>query len=512
MTSLWLASRTETGADSRTAESATDPFEPDARYDEVVVGAGLTGLVTALLFARAGKRVAVLESRSIGAVATGRSTAKLSLLQGSQLQKIKAHTYQSIVQAYVDANRAGQEWMLEYASSRGVAVQRRDAVSYAGTAEGVETVGREFRLARAAGLDVRLVDRTDLPFETFGAVVLPDQAQFDPLDVLAALAADVRSLGGVIVENTRVTGVRASDPAEVRTSRGTVFGAHVHLTTGVPILDRGLYFAKLRALRSYAGSYEVPMGGGELPQSMYLSVDAPSRSIRTAPGRPTGDGSKGPATLIVGGNGHPVGRAGDTQRLVDDLHDWTARHFPGAVPTHSWSAQDYETPHRVPFVGYLPRGRGRIYFASGYDKWGMTNAVQAALTLVSDLSSDSPSWAKTLHHRATLPAAMASGLGANVATGWWALKGWAGVLTGPSTDALPIPAEGEGLIGRSGIHPTGTSTVGGRTCQVSAVCPHLGGVLTWNSAETSWDCPLHGSRFAPDGILLEGPTVHDLRV
>ncbi|RFA11881.1 FAD-dependent oxidoreductase [Subtercola boreus] len=501
MTSLWFDSRSETGAGI-----TTDPFEPDARYDEVVVGAGLTGLVTALLFARTGKRVAVLESRSIGAVATGRSTAKLSLLQGSQLQKIRAHTYQSIVQAYVDANRAGQEWMLDYASSSGVAVQRRDAVSYAGTAAGVETVGREFRIARASGLDVRLVDSTDLPFETFGAVVLTDQAQFDPLDVLTALAADVRALGGVIVENTRVTGVRASDPAEVRTSRGTVFGAHVHLTTGVPILDRGLYFAKLRAQRSYAGSYEVPESGA-LPQSMYLSVDAPSRSIRTVPGA-GGETS----TLIVGGNGHPVGRAGDTQRLVDDLHEWTARHFPGAVPTHSWSAQDYETPHRVPFVGYLPRGRGRIYFASGYDKWGMTNAVQAALTLFSDLSGDSPSWAKTLHHRATLPAAMASGIGANAATGWWALKGWAGVLAGPSTDALPLPAEGEGLIGRSGIHPTGTSTVGGRTCQVSAVCPHLGGVLTWNSAETSWDCPLHGSRFAPDGTLLEGPTARDLRV
>ncbi|RFA09540.1 FAD-dependent oxidoreductase [Subtercola boreus] len=507
MTSLWLASRSESDAPG----IATDPFEPGARYDEVIVGAGLTGLVTALLFARAGRRVAVLESRSIGAVATGRSTAKLSLLQGSQLQKIKAHTYQAIVQAYVDANTAGQQWMLDYASTRGVPVQRRDAVSYAGTPGGVETVGREFRLARSAGLDVRLVDTLDLPFETYGAVVLPDQGQFDPLDVLAALADDVRALGGVVIENTRVTGVRASDPAEVRTSRGVVSGARVHLTTGVPILDRGLYFAKLKALRSYAASYEVPVGkagGAALPQGMYLSVDAPSRSLRTVPGA----GGGAPETLIVGGNGHPVGRAADTQALVDDLHEWTALHFPGAMPTHSWSAQDYETPHRVPFVGYLPRGRGRIYFASGYDKWGMTNAVQAALTLFGDLMGDTPSWAKVLHHRVTLPAAIGSGIGANAATGWWALKGWAGALAGPATDALPMPAEGEGLIGRSGFRPTATSTVAGRTCQVSAVCPHLGGVLTWNRAETSWDCPLHGSRFAPDGTLLEGPTTRDLRV
>ncbi|PPF84104.1 FAD-dependent oxidoreductase [Subtercola sp. Z020] len=497
MTSLWLASP---------RDIPTDPFEPGARYDEVVVGAGLTGLVTALLFARAGKRVAVIEARSVGAVATGNSTAKLSLLQGSQLQKIKAHTYQSIVQAYVDANRAGQQWMLDYASSRGIPVQRRDAVSYAGTPDGVAAVEREYRLARSAGLDVRLTDRVDLPFETFGAVVLPGQAQFDPLDVLAALAADVRELGGVIVDETRVVGVKASAPAEVRTTRGDVFGEHVHLTTGTPILDRGLYFAKLKPLRSYSASYTVPSeGSASLPEGMYLSVDAPSRSLRTAPGA---DGS---SALIVGGNGHPVGRVSDTRALVDDLHAWTARHFPGAVPTHSWSAQDYETPHRVPFVGFLPRGRGRIYFASGYDKWGMTNAVQAALTLVGDLAGSTPEWAKVLHHRITLPAAIGSGIGANAATGWWALKGWASALAGPATDDLPVPPEGEGGIGRSGLRPTGTSTVAGRTCQVSAVCPHLGGVLSWNSAETSWDCPLHGSRFAPDGSLLEGPAVRDLR-
>ncbi|RFA20226.1 FAD-dependent oxidoreductase [Subtercola boreus] len=507
MTSLWLAS---------TPEITTDPFEPDARYDEVVVGAGLTGLTIALLFARAGRRVAVLESRSIGALATGKSTAKLSLLQSSQLQKIKAHTYQSVVQAYVDGNLAGQRWLLDYADSRGIAVQRRDAVSYAGTSEGVATVEREYRIAASAGLPVRLTDTTDLPFETFGAVVLPDQAQFDPLDILGALAADLRELGGVIIQGTRVIGVKAEKPARVRTSRGEVFGDHVLLTTGTPMLNRGLYFAKLSAKRSYAASYSLPADATLLPQGMYLSVDAPTRSVRTVPAKDgvTADaGAAGLAadTLIVGGNGHPVGREHDTQRLVDDLHEWTADHFPGAKPTHSWSAQDYETPHRVPFVGYLPRGRGRIYFASGYDKWGMTNAVQAALTLFGDITGDTPPWAKVLHHRVTLPAAIASGLGANAATGWWALKGWAGVLTGPATDDLPLPDEGQGFIARSGLRPTGTSTVDGRTCQVSAVCPHLGGVLTWNTAETSWDCPLHGSRFAPDGTLLEGPTTHDLR-
>ncbi|UFS60108.1 FAD-dependent oxidoreductase [Subtercola endophyticus] len=495
MTSLWLATSRDIG---------TDEFAEGARYDEVIVGGGLTGLVTAVLFAQAGKRVAVLESRFIGAVATGNTSAKLSLLQGSHLQNIKRHTYQAIVQAYVDGNRAGQQWMLDYAAERDIPVQRRDAVSYAGTPDGTETVEREFRVARLVGLDVRLKAELDLPFPTFGAVVLPDQAQFDPMDVLGALVTDIRELGGVIIENARVTGVAAKGGpggcARVRTAQGDVFADHVLLTTGTPILDRGLYFAKLKPQRSYVTSYRVP---GPIPSDMYLSVDSPSRSLRTA-------ADSGGDELLVGGNGHVTGREVSAKARVDDLQRWTERYFPGAELTHSWSAQDYETPHRVPFVGYLPRGRGRIYLATGYDKWGMTNAVTAALTLVSDILGDSPDWAEAMHHRVTLPAAIGSGIGSGAAVGWWAVKGWAGALTGPRVDALQPPNEGAGVIGRAGIRPVGVSTVDGATCAVSGICTHLGGVLSWNDAEASWDCPLHGSRFSSTGALLEGPATRDL--
>ena len=74
------------------------------------------------------------------------------------------------------------------------------------------------------------------------------------------------------------------------------------------------------------------------------------------------------------------------------------------------------------------------------------------------------------------------------------------------------PPEGDGVVGRSDGRPVAVSTVEGRTCALSAVCPHLGGVLRWNDAERSWDCPLHGSRFAADGTRLEGPALNDLAV
>src|SRR5690606_12393996 len=160
----------------------------------------MTGLTTALLLARAGCTVAVLEARSVGAVTTGHTTAKLSLLQGSVLSGILARGSSRVLKAYVEGNREGQEWMLRYLDDHGVEVQRRDAFTYAGSEDGIKSLDDEYRACLRAGLDVQRVDEVGLPFQTHGGIRLPDQAQFDPMDVLTALAVDVRAHGGVIVE------------------------------------------------------------------------------------------------------------------------------------------------------------------------------------------------------------------------------------------------------------------------------------------------------------------------
>jgi len=491
VTSLWL--------DQQRERIPSDAFESETHYDVVVVGAGLTGLVTALLLARAGCTVAVLEARFIGAVTTGHTTAKLSLLQGGVLSGILARGSSRVLKAYVEGNLEGQQWMLRYLNEHGVDVQRRDAFTYAGTEDGLKDLDAEFDACRTAGLDVQRVDDAGLPFETRGAIRLADQAQFDPMDVLAALAADVRSHDGVIVEGVRVSDIETGEPSRVNTHLGALRATTVVLATGVPILDRGLYFAKVKPSRSYAQAYRVP--GTVLPQGMYLSIDSPGRSLRTAP-----VGAE--ELLLVGGNGHTVGREPDTQRLVDDLEQWTQERFPGAVRTHAWSAQDYESMNLVPFVGWMPRTGHRVALATGYNKWGMTNAVAAALSITADVLDGSISWAKTLHHRITLPQDVLHSVTANAEVAGKLVSGWAQGALRPLPEE--DPGEGEGFVGAYDKEPTAVSTVDGTTCRLSAVCTHLGGIVSWNSAERSWDCPLHGSRFAADGRLLEGPAVEDL--
>lgn len=496
-TSLWWGRR---GTDPDGAPRVGDL--PGAA-DVVVVGAGLTGLCTAVLLARAGRPPVVLEGRAVGAGTTGHSTAKLSLLHGSVLQRLRQHAGREATRAYVEANRSGRNWLLDVLLERGVQVQPRDAMTYAVTPDGARLVRREGEVSRAVGLPV--VDLDDgaaagLPFPVEAGILLPDQHQFDPLDVLDVLRAELEERGGTVVEDARVTGMSWSRPWRVRTTRGDLVTDRVVLATQTPVLDRGLHFARLTAHRSYALAYEAPEQA-DLPRAMSLSLDDPARSLRTAP-------HAGREVLLVGGNGHRVGRGGSTRARVDDLHDWTRRHFPVGDPLYSWSAQDYRTARQVPSVGPVPGTGGGLLVATGFDKWGMTNAAAAAHVLAGDLLGRAPAYAVGLRSIGMSPRDVADAVRHNASVG----ARWVGdrvvrVVPGGMTED---PPEGVGRVEGGPLGPTATSTVDGRTCRVSGVCTHLGGVLTWNDAERSWDCPLHGSRFAADGTRLEGPATKDL--
>jgi glycine/D-amino acid oxidase-like deaminating enzyme/nitrite reductase/ring-hydroxylating ferredoxin subunit len=480
----------------------TDWFRAGAHYDVAVVGAGLTGLVTALLLARAGRQVGVLEARSVGAVTTGHSTAKVTLLQGTRLSTIVANHTERVAGAYVEGNREAQGWLTTYAAQHGLQIQRRDAYTYAGTRSGVSAVRREFDIARRLRLPVEMTDAVELPFPTYAAVCLPDQLQCNPVAVLSDVARELRSAGGVLIEGVRVIRVVPGERSQLITSAGGVTANDVVLATGIPFLDRGLYFAKVTAQRSYALAFRV---GAPIPRGMYISADSPTRSLRTAV-------HADEERLLVGGNGHPVGRQKTSpSELVADLTTWTTKWFQGAERTHAWSAQDYEAHGGVPFVGKMPCGGGHVYLATGYSKWGMTNAVAAAMRISGEILDQVPAWARTLGRRVSKPASAIRYLRANAAVGVAATEGWLGAELHPLKNEERSPAEGAGVVGVVAGKPVAISTVGGRTCAVSAICTHLGGIVRFNDLEKSWDCPLHGSRFAADGTVLEGPATNHLK-
>ncbi len=473
------------------------PPSPLAHHHEVlVVGAGITGLTTAVLLARRGVDVAVVDARRPGGGTTAKSTAKATLLHGTVGASIRAQHGPQAVAEYVAANRSGQDLIRQMCDDSGaVDVQIRDTWTYATSGKAAAAVAREHAAAREAGLPVGLAEPAELPFPTTAAVRLTGQLQINPVQYLAALLGELSALGVPVAWPHRVGRISADGDQLRATGAGglSTTARWVVLATLLPFPLRTLMFATTTAQRSYSLACRVD---GPLPQGMYLDAGSPSRSLRTALS------ATGEELLLVGGNGHPVGKRLPTSAHVEDLADWSREHFAVTDFTHRWSAQDYVSSDVLPQVGPSPLGPQGLLMAAGFGKWGITNGTAAAQILTGQILGEKPEWARVYAPRVTTGVSGWRRLAvSNAAVAADLAKGW---LLEPG-----LSPAGTGV--RRGIPtPRAVSTVAGQRRTCSAVCTHLGGIVRWNDAESSWDCPLHGSRFAPDGEVLTGPAVEAL--
>ena len=480
----------------------------DVRCEVAVVGAGIAGLTTALLLARQGVDVRVLESRRVGDGCTGHTNAKCTVLHGSSFSQLRETHGADVTRRYAQANLAGLSWLADTAADADCAWETRSAVSWAsGGSDAVDSMESEVRAARDAGVrGARLTADVGLPLDDVAAaVLLPDQGQVDPYRYLLHLAAELEAAGGRLHEHTRARSVSWRGLPTVLTADGPrVVADRVVVATQVPFLDRGLFFARLEPYRSYQLAVRLPDAP---PEVMAISTGSPTRSYRDAPS------PQGGRVALVGGDGHKTGQGPSTWTHVRDLAAWAERVLgsgsgDSTVVEHRWSAQDYESPDDLPYVGRLLPTDDRVLVVTGLRKWGMTNGTAAALALAPMARGEAPpSWATVYDPaRVTLQESATSFISSNANVAKEMVLGWVTPDRGRHREL----AEGEGEVVRNGLVKVGRSKIDGVERQVSAVCPHLGGILSWNDADRSWDCPLHGSRFAPDGTMLQGPAVGDL--
>jgi len=488
--SLWLATAPDT---------SYPPLERDLATDVAVVGGGVAGLTTALLLKRAGLRVAVLEADRVGSGVTGCTTAKVSALQSSVYSTIRRRHGRETAQTYATASAAGVERLAALVAEEGIDcdLARRDAYTYALQPTERAKVEKEMRAAGEAGLPVEFVESMPVPFPVHGAVRLADQVQLQPVAYAQGLAAAIAGDGGVVHERTRVRSVREGRPARVRTESGAeVRAEHVVIATHFPILDRGLYFARLKPQRSYC--IAVRLNSGAPPQCMPINVGSPTRSARDQ-----GE------LLVLGGEGHPPGSGQAQPARYEKLAEFAREHWDVAEVTHRWSAQDPVPYDHLPMIGPYRPGARNLWVATGFMKWGFATATFAATILTDAIQGTPPAWADAFTPSRVSPtslpqvAQMGGKFVADMAVDRLRRPNARRATEVPAGEARVLPEKG---TGRTGVY----RDPAGQLHAVSIRCTHQGCLLRFNAAETSWDCPCHGSRFDVDGAVLEGPAVAPL--
>ncbi len=476
----------------------TLPPATDLDTDICVVGAGIVGLSLARMLGEAGHDVVVLTAHELGDSVTGRSNAKVTALHRVVYDDLTRRHGADAAAAYAGAQVEAMTWLRERA---GEVWQVRDAATVATSDDALQVLVEEARAARLAGLPVRMVDAVESFPGAPPGLLLPDQGQVDPVALLHRMADDLPS--GVALRQGRVTSVRPG--VRGATVRGTGFkvrARHVVVATGLPFLDRGLFFSLCEPQASYLLAFAQDPSAVPASAQMCIAVDDPTRSIRWA-------GSAEEPVLLVGGQGHRTG-AGDPSAAVAALEAWARASFDG-LGRHlsTWSAEDFVSADRLPHAGPLLRFGGPVHVVTGLSKWGFTLGVACAAALARRLSGEPAEPFDRLVDPARLPdaGAVPSLARSQAEVGRWMTQEWATAMARRAPEA---PAEGEGGVGRRGLAPTACATVDGQTTSRSAVCPHLGGIVRWNAVDQTWDCPLHGSRFTHDGDMRHGPATRDL--
>lgn len=482
-------------------EAAYPALEGDRRADVAVVGGGLAGLTTALLLAQRGVDVVVLEARTLASGVTGHTTGKVTSQHGLLYSELVSKHGEAAAAVYGLANQAAVEQVALLVEQGGIdcAFERRPAYTYTNAGSLVSRIEHEVEVATRLGLPASFAQETDLPYDVLGAIRFDDQAQFHVMHYCHGLAEMITAAGGAVYQHTRVTDVQDSSPLRVVSDAGTVSADAVVLATHLPILDRGLYFAKAEPSATYGIAAHVDAGA---PEGMYISAESPTRSVRSYV-------HDGQPMVVVVGESHRTGEGGDEREHWQALIDFTQRSWPGSRVAYRWFAEDYVPQDLLPYIGRLSRTSGPIYVATGFQKWGLSNGTVAAMILADLVTGQPHAWAKVFDSNRLTPLASAKKF---VEHNLKAAVHFVRDRTiGEPAEAAESLEPGQGVLVRhAGRQYAVSKDEQGKVHTRSAVCTHLGCIVAWNEAHRSWDCPCHGSRYGPDGSVLEGPAVRGL--
>jgi glycine/D-amino acid oxidase-like deaminating enzyme/nitrite reductase/ring-hydroxylating ferredoxin subunit len=487
------------------AERSDPPLLGDRDADVVVVGGGIVGLSAALLAVEAGLDVVVLEARQLASGTTGGTTGKVTSQNGTRLRELRRRFGADGARRYAQLTEGGIERLDELVDRHAIACDLEVAPAHLVSliARRDRVVEEEATASREAGLAVTTDgELPEVGFTVRRSLTIPDQRQVHPVKLVHGFADAVAAGGGAVHADSRVVDLGTADGSRrwrVRTTRGFVTADHVILATRLPThRDTRLTFARTKPVSAVGIAGPVQDAA---PVGMYLFKGRRDWSIR---------GSRlegGAEHLVAVGMSAATGDQEALRQRGDRLGTWTQARWPLTDVTHEWMAQDQQAPDERPLIGRL--WADGLWTATGFGKWGLAAGLGAADLLLAGITGRAdPSDGFFAASRLDPPAAWPTLLRASLRVS--ALLVGDHLRAGVRHD-LDDLAAGDGRVVRRGRHLVAVSRRDdGGLEAVSAHCTHLGCLVRWNRQERTWDCGCHGSRFAPDGEVLEAPATSPL--
>jgi glycine/D-amino acid oxidase-like deaminating enzyme/nitrite reductase/ring-hydroxylating ferredoxin subunit len=485
-------------------EAAT--LAADERADVCVLGAGIAGLTTAYLLARAGLRVVVLDSqKAIASAETGHTTAHLSCVIDDRFSEVSRIRGEGVLRLAVQGHAEAIRFIERTAAAEHVSCDFRRVEGYLFLSPGDEEklLDAEEAAARKIGLAFERLPSAPVPAgPTRWCLRFPDQARFHPLKYLAGMLRALVRLGARVYTGAHAEGVEGGPPCKVTLKGGrTVTSEAVVVATNTPINDVVSLHTKQAPYTTYAMS--LALGTAAPQDALYWDTQDPYHYVRLQ------EGNGGEKYLIVGGADHKTGQHVEPHENWGRIERWGREHFPGlGEVAQSWSGQVMETFDGLAFIGPDPGGQKNVFIATGDSGMGMTHGTIAGLLLSELVRGRDHPWAK-VYDPSRLPMRTLGEYvreNANVAAQY---LDW---LTGGDVGSVAQIAPGSGAVVRRGLAKLAVyRDERGEAHVCSATCPHLGCVVHWNDGEKTWDCPCHGSRFSATGEVIHGPAVSDLR-
>ncbi len=476
---------------------------PQLLFDVAIAGGGITGITTAWLLQKSGKKCLLMEGKTIGFGTTSGTTAHINTLLDTSYSQIAkdfgTDAATLVAQAAKEACTLIKENVAAYTIDCGY--EEKSGFLFSQNEEQDKELDEIIKATKEAGIEAAESNQIPVPIPFTKAMRVEGQAGFHPTEYIVALAKEFEALGGTIVTNCRVQKWEDKEVVTIETTLGNMqakqFVEATHIALGVNLLH-----LRCAPYRSYAIAVELE--DENYPDALAYDMYDPYRYYRT-------QNIKGKNYLIAGGEDHKTAHEDNTEIPFLRLEAYVKQHFKVKNIAYKWSSQYFEPADGLPYIGHLPgHANGNVYVATGFSGNGITYSHVAAILLHSMLTGAQSPYEKLFSPGRIKPVAgFTDFVKENVDVAKEFIKGF---FTKEKIETLSSLAHGEGkVVNYEGEKIALYKDEAGGLHAVNPTCPHLKCSVNWNVAEKSWDCPCHGARYDYDGKLITGPAAHDLK-